>query len=221
MEYTTIHLMRHGEVDNRNGVLYGRLPGYQLSELGHKMARKSAKYLQNQGCDIAKVVASPLLRAQQSAAPAGELFGVEVESDARLVEAGNRLEGLRVHAQPLQLAHPKRWKYYVAPWRPSWGESYRQIAERMAAVVSDTIDAVPGREALLVTHQSPIVVLRRFIEGRRLAHLPTRRECALASLTTLTFWGHTLVGLSYSEPAAPLLAEAHDMVPGKSSAQKR
>ncbi|MFQ9337269.1 MAG: histidine phosphatase family protein, partial [Varibaculum sp.] len=42
---TTIHLMRHGEVDNPDGVLYGRLPGYHLTDLGKQMAQMSAEYL--------------------------------------------------------------------------------------------------------------------------------------------------------------------------------
>ena len=37
--------MRHGEVHNPEGVLYGRLDGYHLSDLGHEMARTVADHL--------------------------------------------------------------------------------------------------------------------------------------------------------------------------------
>ena len=221
MEYTTIHLMRHGEVDNPQGILYGRLPGYGLTERGQQMAQAAADFLVSGQCDIAKIVASPLLRAQQSAVPAASAFAVSIETDQRLMEAGNIFEGMPVRGNLWEMAAPKWWKYYVDPMRPSWGEPYVQIAERMAAVVSEVIDQVSGREALLVTHQSPIVALRRFVERQPLGHLPTRRQCSLASLTSLSFLGHTLVGLSYQEPALPLLSDAYDMVPGQSAAQQR
>ena len=41
-DQTTVHLMRHGEVHNPEGVLYGRMPGYHLSDLGVQMAEKVA-----------------------------------------------------------------------------------------------------------------------------------------------------------------------------------
>ena len=37
-EKTVVHLLRHGEVHNPEKVLYGRLPGYRLSETGEAMA---------------------------------------------------------------------------------------------------------------------------------------------------------------------------------------
>ena len=69
MDRTIIHVMRHGEVDNPDGVLYGRLPGFGLTELGHQMAARAAQYLVESGADIARVISSPLLRAQLTAAP--------------------------------------------------------------------------------------------------------------------------------------------------------
>ena len=37
---TTVHLVRHGEVHNPLGVLYGRRDGYHLSDLGQAMAQR-------------------------------------------------------------------------------------------------------------------------------------------------------------------------------------
>ena len=48
MVATTVHLMRHGEVHNPEGVLYGRLPGYRLSERGQEMARVVAAHLSDE-----------------------------------------------------------------------------------------------------------------------------------------------------------------------------
>ena len=86
------------------------------------------------------------------------------------------------------------------------------------AVVS-ALGIAEGHEALLVSHQLPVWSLRLFLEGRSLAHDPRRRQCALASLTSLTFEDHTLVGLAYWEPAGDLLRQARDMVPGTSAAR--
>jgi broad specificity phosphatase PhoE len=80
------------------------------------------------------------------------------------------------------------------------------IAQRMAAAVDAAREQAAGHEAVLVSHQVAIWTLRRHLEHRRLWHDPRRRQCGLASLTSFLFDGATLVGISYSEPAARLVA---------------
>lgn len=215
---TTIHLMRHGEVHNPEGILYGRLPGYRLSDLGTQMVAEVARTLRRQDRDITYVVASPLQRAQESARPTAEAYGLEVATDERLIEAANAFEGEAVNANRLQLAAPRNWARYRNPLRPSWGEPYVAQAARMRDAVAAALREARGHEALVVSHQLPIWCLRTFIEGRPYAHLPHRRECSLASLTSLTFSDSTLVGLTYWEPASDFLDKAADMVPGTSGA---
>ena len=73
---TIVHLLRHGEVDNPTGVLYGRLPGFRLSERGRAMAEMVAEHLAGaDGArrDLVHLVASPLQRAQETAAPVAAL----------------------------------------------------------------------------------------------------------------------------------------------------
>ena len=221
MDITTIHVMRHGEVDNPRGLLYGRLPGFGLTPLGHDMARTVAEHLLAEGRDITTVIASPLKRAQQSAAPTAHAFGVPLECDPRLIEAGNAFEGVPVNANRWALASPRYWPLYRNPLRPSWGESYASVASRMCAAVSRALPQALGHEALLVSHQMPITTLQRFTAGKPLFHSPLSRECSLASLTSLVFEGHTLVGVTYCEPAAHLLHAAADMTPGTSRAALR
>lgn len=218
MEITTIHVMRHGEVDNPDGLLYGRLPGFGLTERGHAMARLVADHLVEEGRDITHVISSPLLRAQQSAAPTARAFGVATEADPRLVEAGNAFEGVPVNARRSALAHPRYWHLYTNPLRPSWGEPYVEVAQRMAAALSGALRTARGHEALVVSHQMPITTLTRFAECKPLPHAPWARTCSLASLTSFVFEGATLVGISYQEPAADLLRGAADMTPGRSAA---
>ncbi len=212
MVMTMVHLLRHGEVHNPEGVLYGRLPGYRLSALGEQMAQTVADDLVGKSGeprhDIAVVVASPLERAQQTAAPLAAAFGLEVGIDDRLIEAANHFEGLRFGVGEGSLVNPRHWPHLRNPMRPSWGEPYVEQATRMRAAVETVRRTVPGREAVLVSHQLPIWVTRLAAEGRRLWHDPRRRQCTLASLTTLRFDGDRLVGVGYREPAAALITRA-------------
>ncbi|KRF27011.1 histidine phosphatase family protein [Phycicoccus sp. Soil803] len=200
--------MRHGEVHNPDGVLYGRLDGYRLSDLGHEMARTVADHLADH--DVTHVVASSLLRAQETATPVAEAHGVEITTDDRVIEAANDFEGQLVGGMsPLDFVHPSHWSKLVNPFRPSWGEAYAEIAERMSAAIADARSAARGHEAVIVSHQLPIWTARNALMGKRLWHDPRKRECRLASLTTLTYVGDELESLTYSEPAASLLAQSH------------
>jgi broad specificity phosphatase PhoE len=200
---TTVHVLRHGEVHNPSGVLYGRLPGYHLSDLGRAMAERIAEHLE--GSDVTHVVSSPLERAQETAAPAAALLGLDVATDDRLIEAANVFEGKTFGVGDGSLRKPKHWVHLRNPLRPSWGEPYVEIAERMLAAVQTARDAARGHEALCVSHQLPIWTARSFATGRRLWHDPRKRQCALASLTSFTFSGDELVTVSYEEPARDLL----------------
>jgi broad specificity phosphatase PhoE len=217
MVFTTVHLLRHGEVHNPDGILYGRLDGYHLSERGQEMARRVAAHLAGEPgpdgtsrprADLAVVVASPLQRAQETATPAAESFGLELGTDERLLEAENHFEGLRFGVGDGSLRHPGHWRFLWNPFRPSWGEPYVGQVARMRAAVADARDKAAGREALLVSHQLPVWLTRLSYEGRRLWHDPRKRQCALASLTSLRFEDDRLVGIHYSEPVADLLPGA-------------
>jgi broad specificity phosphatase PhoE len=201
-----VHLVRHGEVFNPEGVLYGRLPGYQLSELGIAQAKLAAEYLAQR--DIGYLASSPLERAQQTAAPLAAATGLDVATDERLVEAGNQLEGKRVAGGKGLFRDPGNWKYFRNPVRPSWGEPYVEIADRVLAALRSARDhaaaAGDGREAVCVSHQLPIVCARRRAEGQRLFHDPRHRQCSLGSVTTFTFHGDDIVRIDYAEPAATL-----------------
>ncbi|WP_309118012.1 histidine phosphatase family protein [Saccharothrix sp.] len=191
-------MLRHGEVHNPTGILYGRLPGFKLSERGQKQALTVAEHLRDH--DIVHVVASPLDRAQQTAAPIADSHRLELATDERLIEADNQFEGLKVAVGDGALRSPKHWPKLVNPFRPSWGEPYLEIAHRMLGAVQRARLAAEGHEAVCVSHQLPIWTLRRFLEGKRMWHDPRRRECSLASLTSLVFEGEELVKLVYTEP---------------------
>lgn len=208
---TIVHLLRHGEVHNPTGVLYGRLPGFRLSERGRAMAEMVASHLAGaDGArrDLVHLVASPLQRAQETAAPVAAAFDLPIMTDERVVEAANHFEGLTVGRGEGSFLRPANLRRMWNPVRPSWGEPYREQVARMLAAIADARTAAAGHEALIVSHQLPIWITRSALEGRRLAHDPRRRECTLASLTSLHYRGETLERIVYSEPAAALLPGA-------------
>lgn len=215
MSHVTVHLLRHGEVFNPDGVLYGRLPEFHLSERGRAMAVMVAEHFQelqtNDGGAPVHLVASPLTRAQETAQPLAAALGLEIMTDPRIIEAQNHFEGMKVNKA--ELRKPQHWPYFVNPLRPSWGEAYTAQAQRMLEAARDARRRAyelggAGAQAVMVSHQLPIWSTRRSAEGKRLWHDPRNRECTLASLTSLTFDGDDIVGVKYSEPAAALLPGA-------------
>jgi len=201
---TIVHVLRHGEVHNPEKVLYGRLPGYKLSALGEQMAKAAAQALAER--DITYVVASPLERAQQTAEPIAAQFDQPIACDDRLIESANFFEGKRVGVGDGALRDPRYWWVLRDPFTPSWGEAYQTIAERMFAAVNAAREQAEGHEAVCVSHQLPIWTLRRHVERKKLWHDPRRRQCGLASLTSLHFEDDRVVGVMYTEPAAHLTA---------------
>jgi broad specificity phosphatase PhoE len=199
MTRTTVHMLRHGEVHNPTMVLYGRLPGFRLSQDGLQMAHDAADALRDR--DVVHVVASPLQRAQETARPTAEVFGLPIHTDERLIESENVFEGRQVGVGDGALSNPANWPHMRNPFVPSWGEPYLVIAARMLAAAESARDAARGHEAVCVSHQLPIWTLRRFVEQRPLWHRPDRRQCGLASLTSLTWDDDRLITVTYSEPA--------------------
>jgi broad specificity phosphatase PhoE len=201
--HTIVHVVRHGEVFNPDGVLYGRLPDFHLSDLGVKMAERVAESFA--GHDVAALVSSPLERAQETMAPIAAAFDLPVHLDERLIETQNYYEGKTFGVGDGSLRRPEHWPKLWNPFRPSWGEPYEQIAKRMLAAAAAARDLAPGHEIVCVSHQLPIWTLRQKIEGNHLWHDPRKRQCGLASITSIRYEGEKIRGLSYREPAADLV----------------
>jgi broad specificity phosphatase PhoE len=206
-ETTLVHVLRHDEVHNPEGVLYGRRPDFHLSDLGNRMAQRIADSIGER--DIVHLVSSPLERAQETAAPLAAKRGLTPELDPRVIESTNKFEGISFgDGAKTLLKHPEMWRHLYNPFKPSWGEPYEEMAARMMASVHDARDAARGHEAVIVSHQLPIWTLRLHAEGKSYLHDPRKRQCTLCSLTTLHFEDERLVRVSYSEPAG-------DMIPAK------
>ncbi|WP_017613059.1 histidine phosphatase family protein [Nocardiopsis salina] len=206
---TVVHLVRHGEVYNPEKVLYGRMPDFHLSDRGREMADMAADWFE--GHDIAALYSSPLDRTQETAEPLQKRTDLPVTLDDRLVEAANQFEGMSLSVRSVR--DPYVLSRVYNPFRPSWGEAYTEIVQRMVEVIKVARRAAWGREAVCVSHQLPIWMARRAAEGKRLWHRPDLRECNLASVTSLTFVEQRLASVSYAEPAASLYGDGPG-VPG-------
>lgn len=208
MPASRVHLVRHGEVNNPNRVLYGRLDGFGLTKRGHDMAEMVARYFADR--KVSRVVASPLLRAQQTAAPIANSGGVSVETDQRVIEGTNIFQGTTVSAKTL-LQRPAVWPKLWNPWRPSWGEAYTAILARMLEAIDDAHTSVDQGEVVIVSHQLPIWMVHRHLAGLPLPHSPKARRCTLCSVTSFEKDASGWREVDYVEPARDLLTEAVDL----------
>ena len=197
---TTVHLVRHGEVENPSGVIYGRLPGYHLSERGRRQAAAAAARLRD--AEVTAIWASPLERAQETAAAIAEPHDVRIITDERLIESGTTLEGIGRRAR--DLLDPRHWWSLRNPLRPSWGETFREIRARMLAAIGDAIQAADGGEVVVVSHQTPVLVARLGLARRTIPPWLAFTPCETGSVTTLVIDGDAVVAASYFVPPRDL-----------------
>ena len=200
----TIHFVRHGEVHNPEKILYGLQPGWRLSDRGNEMAAVIGEW--SAKLDLGAIHSSPLQRAQETVAPIIAKHKLSLTTDKNLIEASNIFEGKKFELGSGVLRHPSSWRYLYNPWKPSWGEPYEQLISRMLKGLFAARDAAGGKDAICVSHQLPIWILRSAVEGRRLLHDPRKRECSLASVTSFELDSEGMISsVSYSEPAKHLL----------------
>ncbi|WP_426518666.1 histidine phosphatase family protein [Diaminobutyricibacter sp. McL0618] len=213
MVASQVHLVRHGEVFNPDGILYGRMSGFGLSKLGHRMAQAAADDLVERDRAISAIFASPLQRTRESAKPIAVAFGLPVDIEDRIIEPTNHFEGT---VMKRALRKPRNWPYVVNPLRPSWGEPYASIVLRMRAALDAAFLSVDSGDVVLVSHQLPIWVTHLALAGERFPHDPRKRRCSLSSITTIEQrlgddGKTTLVEVGYVEPARVLQGLATDV----------
>ena len=209
MPASRLHLVRHGEVFNPEGVLYERIDGFGLSDRGHQMAAAAAKYLAAQNRQISKLYSSPLQRTRESSAPIEKEFGLLLSADERFIEPWNKFKGLRVGPKAL-LKHPAILLSLYNPARPSWGEPFKEIAERMTKGAIDAWNSVDSGDVVIVSHQLPIWMVHRSATGLALPHDPRDRRCSLSSVTSFELRDGKLVEVGYAEPGLDFAKDAID-----------
>lgn len=204
-----IHLVRHAEVFNPDGILYGRLENFRITDRGVQMAKLAAEDVASLDRKISALFVSPLQRARESAKPFQEKFGLLPIVDERLIEPFNIFEGRNIKGGRL-LVRPNLWFHLRNPRTPSWGEPFSSIATRMSAAMNDAFDSVASGDVVLVTHQLPIWIAHSIAVGKPLAHNPANRRCSLSSITSFERQNQKFVEVDYREPAKALLADAID-----------
>lgn len=216
MQVTTIHFVRHGEVHNPDHILYERLPGFHLSDRGRRMAEATARYLaaSPQTNTAAAVYSSPLDRTRETAQAiltalnetrmARNEEPLELVTDQRIIEAGNNFRGTRIGHGEGALWRNDNWKLVTNLWKPSWGESYRQIAARVGAFAQEKVREHAGQQIIVVSHESPIWSYRHLLETGHPEHNMLLRHTALASVTSITYDSQTgnVMSITYVDPAA-------------------
>lgn len=205
MSAQTIHLVRHGEVENPKGIIYGRLPGFHLSERGRRQAAAAAEHLK--GASVGAIWASPLERAQETARFIADVHGLEITTDDRLLESVNSFEGVGKTAHAL-LRNPRHWWRFRNPIKPSWGESFRDIQARMTSAITDAVIAAGGREVVIVSHMTPVIVARNALARRRVPPWLPVTPCQTGSVTTLVLDAGKVLSASYVAP--PEQSEGQD-----------
>ncbi|MDE0546173.1 histidine phosphatase family protein [Microbacterium sp. C7(2022)] len=195
-----LHLVRHGEVYNPRRVLYGRLPGFRLSDDGRQMARSAAEYIQTLDRPVTALVCSPLQRTRESAEPFTELFGLDPRVDEDVIEPTNVFEGRRMVRS---LLNPWNWRHLRKPALPSWGEPYAQVVARMNKAMTTAWNSVDSGDVVIVSHQLPIWITHLAVAGLPSRHDPRERRCALSSVTSFEMPdGKKWAEVSYVEPAS-------------------
>ena len=216
MQATTIHFVRHGEVHNPDHILYERLPGFHLSDRGRRMAEATARYLaaNPQTNTAAAIYSSPLDRTRETAQAiltalnetrmARNEEPLELVTDQRIIEAGNNFRGTRIGHGEGALWRNDNWKLVTNLWKPSWGESYRQIAARVGAFAQEKVREHAGQQIIVVSHESPIWSYRHLLETGHPEHNMLLRHTALASVTSITYDSQTgnVMSITYVDPAA-------------------
>lgn len=195
-----VHLVRHGEADNPEGVIYGRLPGFGLSARGREQASRAAEELRRLA-EGAQIISSPLQRARETAEIVAS--GRAIQIDERLNEAHGPFDGLVRRGKLGELVRrastPSSWRESEAP-----AAVLRRMRQAIRATTGDVI---------IVSHQFPIWMARVGFErpgflSERAPWLFVRGRCELASITTLTLDGtpgaETVRAVSYwAERARP------------------
>lgn len=160
---TTIYLVRHGEVYNPNRVVYGRIPGFFLSETGRKQAEKLGAHLSQK--KLSAIYASPLERTHETATYIHSHHGhLDIIHDERIIECYTPLEG-----ESIEVVEKNNWNFYEPQFLEKGGESLEDIWNRMADFFTEIVQRHAGEEIAVVSHGDPIMISAARHTGKPLA----------------------------------------------------
>lgn len=136
---------------------------------------------------IADIIASPLIRAVQTAEPLGRRFGIQVARDPRLVDFRvGKWEGM---AYDDVAASPEYQRFLADPMavRVPGGESLDDVRARAVGALEQAIEDCPAGEAIaVVSHAGVIRVLLAHFAGSSPANYH-RLRVSPGSISVLSF----------------------------------
>ncbi len=167
---TTVYLVRHGEVLNPDHLVYGDLPGFNLSTAGRAEANAAGVRLANAPMD--RILSSPLARAVQTAEAIAHHHDVPVVEDQGIGEARMYPDWIGHRWDDIPELFPGQLEQYLEDASKSTGthESLQHIANRMQAAVDDALDT-GVKHLVVVSHQDPIQAFRLVATGQPLSEL--------------------------------------------------
>lgn len=155
---TDIYLVRHAHVHNPADILYGRLPGFRLSDVGLGQARQVAEFLSGRTIDA--IYSSPLLRARQTAAAISRaLPGVPMHGSKLIVEVNSSYQG-----SPNSVMKPG-FSFYE-PLKGELDESMATVYARFSRFLRQVVRRHAGRAVVAVSHADPIAIARLGLLGK-------------------------------------------------------
>ncbi len=197
---TRLYLVRHCDVRNPAGVLYGHLPGFPLSEKGVRQAHALGRFFRDK--PVRRIFTSPLERARQTAdAIASYLPGVPVDECEGLLEAkfGFYLQGIRPRDVPYR--RPLWFIHMIWPGLLPIDERVPAIAARVQRPLSRLLDEYPGEAGICVSHGDPIQAFWVDADGRP-PYALHRLQCMKGGMLELVYEGRRLSSVTYRSPAS-------------------
>ena len=203
---TRVLLMRHADVENPQGVIYGHLPGFLLSQMGRAQATAVGQSLRDSG--IRRIVHSPLDRARETAELVNAQLPAPVplipEAELREAEFGRYLQGVRRWQVPMR--RPRFFMHKLRRGSLAGDESIETLGRRVLDVVHRVAREHPDEVSLLVSHADPLQAAWILLDGRPQNEREMyHRQVGKAAILELDLEGDRVVSTRYVPPPQPQL----------------
>lgn len=155
----TYYICRHGEAENNVKMVISTVENnlHHLTELGKKQATDAGKWLKSKKIDI--IICSPFIRTKETAEIISGIIGFDSKSiimEPRLAELNAGVwEGKTFKDFSTNFAHEDRFTKTI-----EGGENYVDIKKRVGDVLYGLEDKYEGKNILIVSHDTPIFLLK-------------------------------------------------------------
>lgn len=154
---TTLYFVRHGDVHNPDGIIYGRLPNFNLSEKGRKQIEQTANFFKDKKID--EIYSSPLARAKESAVIIQKALALKsIHISDLLLEVRTGYQG-----EKFATLDNLQSEVYSKPLEPT-DETIEQLAKRMLAFVNQIVQDYEGKHIIALSHGDAIMALKTIIQ---------------------------------------------------------